>query len=117
MTTLEKIIEERAQAVAQLAYLKAVRPARLTRRLHSSKSLYFALCGDAVKIGVSSSPESRLDALQVGAPSKLYLLATIPEMGKKEAECHRRLAHLQLHGEWFRYTEEVDNLIKELQNG
>lgn len=83
-------------------------------RQHKNKYLYFMACGDAVKIGVSSCPDSRLETLQTGAPGELSLVASIPNAGHLEAECHRRLSHLHLSGEWFRHTEEVDALIKEL---
>ena len=85
-------------------------------RQHSKKALYFAVCGDAIKIGVSIDPEARLQTLQTGTPGPLRLIATLPKMGSRESECHQRLSHLALGGEWFRYTEEIDQLIKELSN-
>lgn len=114
---LQEPVEERAQAIGQLAYLKAKHMGATLSRLHNSKALYFALCGDAVKIGISNFPEDRLEQIQVGAPGKLCLLAVLPGLGKREAECHARMAHLHIHGEWFRYTEETDQLIEELQDG
>lgn len=84
-------------------------------RLSKNKYLYFIRCGDAVKIGMSSDPESRMQILSTGAPGKLYLLAKIPNSGNIEAECHRKLSHLRINGEWFRYTNEIDRLISELK--
>lgn len=81
------------------------------------QELYFIRCGDTVKIGRATYPEMRLTELQTGAPGRLYLLAHFPNMGHKEKECHKRLAHLRVHGEWFWHTEEIDALIKELENG
>jgi len=101
-------------ATAHAAYARALNTDKMLGRLHSRKALYFAKCGDAVKIGVSRDPEVRLDELQCGAPGKLVLLAVIPGAGTRERECHRRLTHLHIHGEWFRHTEEVDSLIAEL---
>lgn len=112
---INKMLETRARVVADLAYLKARAPISAMTRLAKNKALYFIACGDAVKIGISSHPEERLDAIAVGAPGKLRLLAKIPNMGNRESQCHKRLEHLHIHGEWFRYTEEVDTLIRELQ--
>lgn len=111
---LNEAMKQVAQARADLAYAKAMRSGPFLERLHSNKSLYFAQCGDAIKIGVSSDPNVRIETLQTGAPGKVTLVAAIQKAGDKESECHRRLAHLRIHGEWFRYTEEIDQLIQEL---
>lgn len=111
---LNEALEELARAKAAQAYAKAKSTAKFANRVYSNKSLYFAQCGDAIKIGASSDPNIRIETLQTGAPGKLTLVAVIPKSGDKESECHKRLAHLHLHGEWFRYTEEVDRLIREL---
>jgi hypothetical protein len=88
---------------------------QFSNRLHKNKALYFAACGDAVKVGASSEPRCRIENFQTGAPGKLVLLAVIPRAGHRESECHRRLAHLHIHGEWFQRGCDVDALIKELQ--
>ncbi len=113
---LKKILEDRAQATANLAYLKAKKHASGLERLARNKYLYFIICADAVKIGISSDPDARLKVLAVGAPSPLKILAKIQNAGHLEAECHKRLAHLKLHGEWFYYAHDVDNLIQELRD-
>jgi hypothetical protein len=87
-----------------------------SNRLAKNKYLYFIGCGDAVKIGISSDPSARLETLATGAPGVLYLIACIPNMGHKENECHKKLDHLHIHREWFRYTNEVHELIRELQS-
>jgi len=83
-------------------------------RLSQNKYLYFIGCGDAVKIGVSSDPNGRLEALATGAPGRLHLIAMIPKSGHLESKCHKKIAHLHIHGEWFQYTSEINSLIKEL---
>lgn len=113
---MDQLLEVRARAVADLAYLKATRPVTFANRLAKNKSLYFIACGDAVKIGVSFHPEARLNAIAVGAPGALTLLAKLPRMGHVETDCHKRLEHLHLHGEWYRYTTEIDALIQELRD-
>jgi hypothetical protein len=86
-----------------------------SNRLFKNKYLYFIRCGDAVKIGVSSDPETRMQALSTGAPGKLYLLAKFPNSGNLENQCHKKLSHLRISGEWFRYTYEIDQLIRGLK--
>ena len=109
-------LNEVRQARANIAYHKAMNPlTKLESRKYTKKSLYFALCGDAVKIGVSSDPKSRIEQLQVGAPGKITILAYIPNAGDKENECHKSLDHLHIYGEWYRYTEEVEKLIRSLE--
>jgi hypothetical protein len=102
---------------ANLAYQKARTHVAFTNRFARNKWLYFIGCGDAVKIGISSDPESRLETIAVGAPGQLCLLAKIANAGQQEADCHKRLDHLRIHGEWFWHTEEVDALIRELRAG
>jgi hypothetical protein len=85
------------------------------RQPKKEKYLYFIKCGDAVKIGVSDNPEDRLDTLSTGSPEKLVILDALEMMGDHEAECHRRLRHLRINREWFRYTNEIDELIMELK--
>lgn len=85
-----------------------------SNRFAKNKYLYFIACGDAVKIGMSSDPTSRIETLAVGAPGQLYLIAMIPNMGHRENEFHKRFTHLHLRGEWFKYTNEIHELIKEL---
>lgn len=114
-TELQDALEELARAKGNLAYLKAKNGAvGFTNRLAQNKYLYFIGCGDAVKIGISSDPNARLETLAAGAPGKLDLIAMIPKAGNLETECHKRLAHLHIHGEWFRRTSEIDTLIKGL---
>ncbi len=83
-------------------------------RLHKNKYLYFIKCGDAVKIGVSSDPESRMKILGTGAPGELKLLASIPNSGNLESSCHKKISHLHLCGEWYLYNYETKMMIKEL---
>lgn len=113
---LTEVLEELARVKGNLAYIKAKHGAvGFTNRLAQNKYLYFIGCGDVVKIGMSSDPNARLEILATGAPGKLELIAMIPKAGNLEARCHKRLAHLHIHGEWFRHTSEIDILIKELR--
>lgn len=110
-----RLAREARMAAAEAEYIKISRGVRFAKPKPETKYLYFIQCGDAVKIGISGSPSARLEALATGAPGKLYLIAMIEKSGHREKECHNRLSHLHIHGEWFRYTNEVDELIKEFQ--
>lgn len=109
---LKKQVENLAKIKGKLAYIKALGK----HKKHICNNLYFMLCGDAVKIGASNVPEYRLDALQTGNPMKVSLIENFKNFGHKENYCHKKLFHLRLYGEWFRYTEEVEMLIEELKN-
>ena len=112
---IRKTMEDIAEARGNLAYHKAMSmPGSFEGKKFKSKYLYFAACGDAVKIGVSSDPQGRIKSLQTGAPGTISILATIPDAGDRECEIHRRLSHLNIQGEWFRHTEEVDTIIGEI---
>jgi hypothetical protein len=45
----------------------------------------------------------------------LRLIAKFFQKGNLEKDCHKKLNHLRINREWFRYTEEVDRLIEELK--
>lgn len=113
---LAQALENLAQVKGTLAYHRAKGLAKTADRLHNKKHLYFALCGDAIKIGVSAQPSDRVSTLQTGAPGPITILAVIEGAGNLESKCHRRLEHLHLHGEWYRHTLEVDALIMELSS-
>lgn len=113
-TNIQELKDIIKEASAEAAYAR-IYTAGSFDRSHKTKSLYFVACGDTVKVGVSNYPEVRMEALQTGASGKLTLVASIPNAGHRENECHKKLAHLRLYGEWFWYTEEVNALIKELQ--
>jgi hypothetical protein len=103
------------QAIAAEGLATAGIQTRITQKPLTRKYLYFIRCGDAVKIGVSSRPEERIKTLQTGAHAPITLLCKIKNAGHLERSCHKRLTHLCLTGEWFKYTNEVDTVMMELQ--
>ena len=65
-----------------------------------------------VKIGTVSSKwnlESRLSSLQTATPHVLVLIG-VTDM--KEKDLHRKFGHLRCRGEWFEYTKEIENFLK-----
>ena len=92
------------------------------RTIHRPLHLYFILAkrgiipkySGHVKIGIACNPYARVKTLQTGNPYKLKVLAVIKHAANIEGDIHKRLAHLHVRGEWFEYTEEIDELIEEL---
>lgn len=110
----EEMRKGTARTKAELVYAETLSNYKSPEDRHENKCLYFIRCEDVVKVGVAKHPQDRMKRLQTGAPAPLVLIASIPKAGHREAECHKRLAHLRVHGEWFRYTGEVNDLIGEL---
>lgn len=68
-----------------------------------------------IKIGQSIDPKSRLKRLQTGSPIKLHVKAILPGDFKTEKGLHELFSHLNVNGEWFRYTEELKWFIRAIQ--
>ncbi len=83
--------------------------------MNNNKSLYFIKCGDYVKIGTSRSVKDRIDQLQTGNPQEIEVLAVFEEQAFREYAIHKTFVHLNIRGEWFRYTEEIENYLKVLE--
>ena len=74
--------------------------------------IYFIGCNDQyVKIGVSGSPYSRIDELQVGNPYDLTILKTVDVSNKAEAYLHNKFSHLHHRGEWFNLNSDLREYI------
>ena len=67
-----------------------------------------------VKIGhTRTAVKKRLRALQIGHPSRLHILATVPvddHLARIEKQIHRFLADQQQQGEWFAVQVDQDQL-------
>lgn len=74
-------------------------------------SVYFAACGERVKIGWSTKVSTRIAQLQTGSPDPIRLLATTPGGRKLERQLHERFAAARVAGEWFDLTPELRELI------
>ncbi|MGE4197653.1 MAG: GIY-YIG nuclease family protein [Phycisphaerales bacterium] len=70
----------------------------------------------AVKIGYSADPSVRLGTLQIGNPTKLVMLGTIPGTPADEHALQKKYEHHCIHGEWFALDAneraEIDALIR-----
>lgn len=85
--------------------------------------IYFIQQGEhplgPIKAGISSDPLRRIAQLQTGSPQRLYLLGVIGQPGgpqtindeQYERELHGMWRAYRLHGEWFKATAPVLNVI------
>lgn len=72
----------------------------------------------AFKIGISSNPQARLDALQTASPHKLVLTKVISNAtSKMEREHQARFESSRIRGEWFRTYDFGDELLVEGKAG
>jgi hypothetical protein len=72
--------------------------------------VYFISNGNnAVKIGQTTSPlKQRLTTIQLGSPSRVYVVAVIAssDLKRLEREIHKTLRHKRLSGEWFSMSDD-----------
>ncbi len=66
---------------------------------------------DLVKIGVTDSPNFRLQKLQCGSPHELFLAALMEGGYKDEQRLHAKFHDVWIRGEWFRLNDELRALI------
>lgn len=79
--------------------------------------VYFAAVGDPqpiwVKIGWSKSdPAKRIKSLQTGCPMPIRLLGFVISAPGLEADLHNVLADYRAEGEWFEYTDRVEQIVR-----
>lgn len=77
--------------------------------------VYFAHCGNQIKIGQTLDIAKRMSSLATGNPFPITLIAAITGSRWLERAIHARLRSYRLSGEWFRDHEDVRNLITDLQ--
>lgn len=95
----------RLEEKKQLERLKEVKNRELLR---SKKSVYLFKANDCYKIGIASSIEKRIAALQTGNPYKVACIfhAYHPNAHSIESSLHMVFKHKKAHGEWFLLNEE-----------
>jgi len=78
------------------------------------EGLYFMFCEDpkSIKIGISTTPLSRLSNLGTGSPSPLHLVFYSRLFGKvAEGTLHQLLRSHGRRGEWFDWNDEVQGFV------
>ena len=91
------------------------RPPRTAPRIPGVGVVYFIHDpgNNAVKIGhTSSDPKKRLEKLQVGQPTRLVLLVSVPGDYQTEGEMHQRFAAQHLRGEWFKLAGGLKTFLR-----
>lgn len=87
---------------------------------HTGDQVYF-ICApelpDRVKIGVSHETSNRLRELQIGSPARLVVMAVASGDSEDEANLHRIFQRDRMHGEWFRLSPELAELIRGVIRG
>jgi hypothetical protein len=65
-----------------------------------------------IKIGISDFPEIRLDTIQNLSPVPLKILKVLSGGIELERKLHKKFQHLNSHGEWFFYENDIINYLK-----
>ena len=66
-----------------------------------------------VKIGVATDLDDRLNMLQVACPYKLKVIGFIANADHVlEKQIHKKLKAYHIRGEWFKWCEEIREIIK-----
>jgi len=68
---------------------------------------------DRIKIGKSASVLGRISGLKTSSPVPLRLVAIEPGYTELERDLHARFANIRSHGEWFRLTPELTEVIQQ----
>lgn len=79
-----------------------------------AEGLYLIYCHDprSVKVGISGSPLRRISTLNMGSPTRLYLMFYTRLLGRvAEGELHRVLEDDRQSGEWFSWTPRVQGFL------
>ena len=73
--------------------------------------IYFVKHTAYVKIGFTNDIRNRLSQLQISCPVKLELLGLIKGDEEYETVLHKKFKHLSSNGEWFNYTQELEDYV------
>jgi len=87
----------------------------MQRQIDSGKTgyIYFITNPEAatVKIGYATDVRRRLESLQTGNHVPLLLYSGFPAPPQTERVLHRALSEFKIINEWFRHSDEVEQLI------
>ena len=64
-----------------------------------------------IKIGCSKMPLARLRMIEVWSPVLLEIIAFVPGEHKDESALHQMFSGEFLHGEWFRHSDKLQEII------
>jgi hypothetical protein len=69
---------------------------------------------DLVKIGFATNLANRLETLQTGNPEKMHFEESFLSYREAEKLLHRRFKADHVRGEWFRLSNDIEELIEDL---
>ncbi len=101
--------------VAALAELRAMPSLELASISEDESSVYFIESAGLVKIGLSSTPRTRLLGLINSAGAEVRILAVAPGTWTREQHLHSLLPTSRHHGEWFVPTDAIVGWTREAQ--
>ncbi len=78
--------------------------------------IYFAECGDFIKIGYTLSVERRIASLSTGNPAPISVLLVVKGKRGFERHLHNRFAKIRSRGEWFEKHPDLLSFIAELKS-
>lgn len=80
----------------------------------AEKYVYFARCGEFMKIGHSSSPKRRLSEFSGSSPHDVTLILVLPthSPGRLEKALHARFAADRHRLEWFRLSDQLLDFVE-----
>lgn len=83
------------------------------RRLASASIgyIYFLVAGDAIKIGFTTRPTVRIEALKTGLAEKIESIVIVRGSRSDEKRLHALLVHYRRNGEWFMNTDPVREVM------
>lgn len=86
--------------------------------IHRPQYIYFILneLRNTIKIGISKDPESRTRYLQTSCADPLTYLGSILGNREDERKLHAQFSSCQLAGEWFEYSEDLQDAIENILN-
>lgn len=81
---------------------------------HRKGFIYFYWIGNTVKIGFSIKPLNRLRGLETGAAEPPSRILVLPGTLADERRLHKRFDRQRSHGEWFRATVALNQIIQQM---
>lgn len=79
--------------------------------------LYFAQCGNAVKIGRAGDVAARMAGIQTNNPQIVDCVCTLTGRGHEEKHWHAMFADQRIRGEWYEWTPKVAEAIEAARRG
>jgi hypothetical protein len=88
---------------------KAQKSSSVKAKRVTGNVVYLIGDGEHFKIGTSTKSRlsSRFSSIQTGNPQELKVYGVLDGGVGLERKLHRKFSGLRLHGEWFRYSDEV----------